>query len=536
MKPGTKRRVKLLITSNQQKDKKNQSGLVLLVLVIVIFLATSTYYFSTISMVEIRVNKIEKTQVILKRAKQALLDYALVNWHLTGEAGKIGKLPCPDYHINGVDGEQDGNCGKAYANAIGYFPWRTLGIDITKDSSGSCLLYAVSPAYKTSPFAALNPDSYGQFRIVDNTGATLQGVLPEDRPVVVIIAPESPLTGQTRENNPPAVCGSYYSDDIPDLVSDLIAVYLDNDGTTNNAAIDPQTNNVIENFVAKYAGSEESNNPLNDRLITISHREFWLALQDSITDTTFNNKMKDLTEALAMCLAKYAEYNNDFFGVIYKKSLPWPAALDLNNSEYRNSFSYDDNADGTKGHAGRLPYQVRNSNATIGNDLTEPVPGPYAGFMEYSLCNDLNVGGTTIDLTDKNGEYWNLWSNWKEYFFYALSKSFNPDNSGEDCAAGCIQLSGDRAGIVFFSGLRQTVGGVGQQRYSPPLDAAQALDGANDKDEVFNYLENDNAADFPDDTGVLPAGDGSRTFEPVAVTSNDIMYCINTDLSVVECL
>ncbi len=237
MKPGIKKRVRLLIISNQQKGKKKQNGLALLVMVIVIFLAMSTYYFSSVSLVEVQVDKIEKTQAVLKRAKQALLDYALVNWHMAGEAGKIGKLPCPDYYISGLadekEGEQDSNCGNAYANGIGYFPWRTLGIDITKDSSGSCLLYAVSPAYKTSPAAALNPDSYGQFIIVDNTGATLQGLLPEDRPVAVIIAPESTLPGQARESNPSTVCGSYYSNDI----SALIAAYLDNDGTTNNAAM-----------------------------------------------------------------------------------------------------------------------------------------------------------------------------------------------------------------------------------------------------------------------------------------------------------
>jgi hypothetical protein len=495
-------------------------------MVIVIFLAMSSYYFSSVSLVEVQVDKIEKTQAVLKRAKQALLDYALVNWHMAGEAGKIGKLPCPDYKISGLplEGEQDSSCGNAYANGIGYFPWRTLGIEITKDSSGSCLLYAVSPGYKTSPAAALNPDSYGQFIIVDNTGATIQGGLPEDRPVAVIIAPESSLPGQVRENNPPVVCGSYYSDDI----SALTAAYLDNDGTTNNAATDPATENVIEKFVQQSAGSEEGNNPLNDRLITITHREFWRLLQDSITDTTFNSKMRNLTEALARCLAEYAQDNN---GAVGKKLLPWPAPMNLNGNEYRNSYSYDDSLDSSTGHAGRLPYQVLNSNSTIGNSLTEAAP-PYAGFFEYGFCSSLPVSdGSTIDLTDKNGEYWNLWTNWKEYFFYALSKSYDPENTGVDCMAGCIQLSGDNAGIVFFSGEKITdpVSLYVQQRFSPPLDAGLAADAVDDKDDVKNYLENNNAADFPDLTG-------SAVYEKAGAMSNDIMYCIKTDMNVSECL
>jgi hypothetical protein len=511
--------VKLLIAISQQTGKKKQGGMALLILVIVLSLTISAFYFSSISIVELQVDQVEKTQIALKRAKQALMDYALVNWRLAGEGGKIGKLPCPDYKDTLLDGEQDGNCGNAYANGIGYFPWRTLGIDITKDSSGSCLLYAVSPAYKTSPAAALNPDSYGQFRIVDKTGATLQGGSPEERLVAVIIAPESTLTGQKRVNDSADICGFYYSNNI----SDLIEAYLDNDGSTNNAAIDPSTNNVIENFVAKYTGSEEGNNPLNDRLITISHREFWDAMQDTITGPSFNASMRNLTEALALCLAEYAKDNDSTVG---KKSLPWPAAIDLNGNEYRNNYSYDDNIDDSSGHAGRLPYQVLNSNATIGNSLTE-VAAPYAGFFEYGFCSSLPVSdGSTIDLTDKNGEYWNLWSNWKEYFFYALSKSYNPDNTGVDCTAGCIQLSGNNAGIVFYSGPKQGV----QQRYAPPLDGALAIDNEDDKDDIANYIENSNDAVFPD-------ANGDKSYSPVdASTSNDIMFCIKTDMSVVECL
>ncbi|MCK4674911.1 MAG: hypothetical protein KAT61_03280 [Gammaproteobacteria bacterium] len=522
-----------MIIGNQQAGKKQQHGLALLVLVIMLALTFTAYYFSSISVIEIQADNIQNSRKNLRHAKQALIGYALSNWRTANGAGKLGKLPCPDYKSTLEDGEQDGNCGNAYANGIGYLPWRTLGIDVPKDSSGSCLLYAVSPAYKTSPAAALNPESYGQLKTVDSAGNPQQGTIPDERLVAVIIAPGNVLPGQTRLNDPNIKCGSYYSNDIVDLVN----AYMDDDGITDNTDIVSSPDNTIDEFVHKYSESETLATILNDRLITISYDEIWVPLlKDLERDNFFDTKMRNLTEALAKCLAEYATYNDTTKG---KKSLPWPAALDLN--EYRNSYSYDDNADDTKGHAGRLPYQVLNSNATIGNDLTEP-SAPYAGFMEYSLCNNLNVGGTTIDLTDKDGEYWNLWSNWKEYFFYVLSKSYNPDNSGVDCAAGCIQLSVDRAGIVFFSGLKQTVGGVDQQRYSPPLDVAQALDGANDKDEVFNYLENNNAADFPDDAGILPAGDGGlafepgRTFEAVGGTSKDIMYCINTDLSVVECL
>ena len=92
-------------------------------------------------------------------------------------------------------------------------------------------MYAVSPAYKNSPESALSPDSFGQFRLVDNLGATLQGLLPEDRPVAIVIAPGSTLPGQVRVSNVGTFCGSYYGDDI----AVLIAAYLDNNGVTDIA-------------------------------------------------------------------------------------------------------------------------------------------------------------------------------------------------------------------------------------------------------------------------------------------------------------
>lgn len=529
MKSGTRQQVKLLITISKQTEKK-QRGVVLLVMLIVLAFSFTAYYFSSISIIEVKADKIQNTRLELKRAKQALIGYALSHWRTTEGAGKIGKLPCPDHNTASADGVQSPNCGTAYGNGIGFLPWRTLEIGLPVDSSGSCLLYAVSPAYKTAPEAALNPESYGQLRTVDFMGGSLQGAEPEDRLVAVIIAPESELSGQTRLKESSVKCGSYYSNDIGDLVT----AFLDDDGNTNNADIASSVDDGIDEFVSKYNESEALGSVLNDRLITISYSEIWSRLLITLeTENFFDIKMRTLTKALAMCLAEYANYN---YVTEAKRSLPWPAVLDLNDNEYRNSYSYDDNDDDTKGHAGRLPYQVRNSNEDIGNNLTQP-PTPYAGFMEYEICKDLNVDGTgtnNINLTDKAGEYWNLWSNWKEYFFYALSKSYNPDNTGEDdCAAGCVKINGERAGIVFFSGLVDE--DLAQQRYGPPLDGGKAVDG-NDKDEVSNYLENGNTINFPDDSGVLAADDGNGAFNAVVAPSNDIMFCINEDLTVDACI
>jgi type II secretory pathway pseudopilin PulG len=368
-----------------------QDGFVLIVLVIVILLAISSYYFSTISLVEVQTNRIEKTQVVLKRAKKALLGYALTNWQVEGSAGEIGRLPCPDYLPDSTDGEQDGTCGGDYTNAIGYLPWKTLGLEVTRDNSGSCLLYAVSPAYKNSPIAALNPDSFGQFQIVDSAGAIIQGVSPEDRPVALIIAPGAALPNQTRVNNPLIPCGSYYAD-----LPTLLAAYLDNDGNTNNAAVDTAVDNVMDRLVSKYANSDQGNNPVNDQIMTITYSEFWginanqsaNTLLSAIKAPGFSNRMNDLTEAVALCFAAYGDENDEH--------LPMPAALDLNGGEYRKSVDYDDSVNFNAGFAGRLPYDIRNANAVLD-------PGINDHIFKNAFCNNLVTTNETVNFTDALG-------------------------------------------------------------------------------------------------------------------------------------
>ncbi len=492
--------------------KKKQDGIALLVLVIAIALTLSTYYFSSISVVEIEINNQKKTQIVLNKAKQALLDYAVAHWGSAAERGKLGKLPCPDYKDDAlVEGVQDSSCGNAYANAIGYLPWRTLGMDIPKDGAGNCLIYAVSPAYKTTPPAALNPDSYGQLHTVDAAGNIIQGANPEDRLVAIIIAPGNALPGQVRNNDPDTICGADYSN---------IAAYLDSDTNTNNAAINTGVDYNIDEFVHRYPGSEQAASPLNDRLITISYEEFWAALESTITSPAFDARMENLTEALARCFAAYGSDNDDH--------LPMPAPLDL--AEYRNSFDYDSSGVFTAGFAGRLPYDISLANAELlpnANIISNEV------FKNTAYCDaiELITTGTADNINFSNdsggdsGEYYDLWSNWKDHFFYAVSKAHNPDEDPvKSCSGNCVRVTGsvvnkEYAAIVFFSGHKRSV--PTQRRYSPPFDV-------DDKALVVNYLEEGRDANFTDD-------DGNKLYAPVTGASNDIMFCINTDMSVENC-
>jgi len=136
--PGIKKQARSLMSIKQQSGKKKQGGLVLLVLVIVIALSFISYYLSDLSIIEVRVEQINKTQVALKKAKQALIDFALVDVDIdAARSGKFGFLPCPDYNLSTVtEGVQDGNCGPKDTNIVGWLPNITLGLPRLRDSTG----------------------------------------------------------------------------------------------------------------------------------------------------------------------------------------------------------------------------------------------------------------------------------------------------------------------------------------------------------------------------------------------------------------
>lgn len=476
-----------------------QSGIALLSLVIVLVLAITAYYFSSISLNEARVKEEEKISQVLKRAKQALIDYAVINWRTVGNGGKLAKLPCPDSTVSINEGAQANNCGSAYANAIGLFPWRTVGVDVPKEAGGACIIYIVSPAYKSNPAAALNPDSFGQLQIVDRNGVIIQGNTPENRPVAVLIAPGPTLPGQTRTYDSNSICGND---------ADNYTAYLDDDGTTDNSAIDDSIENVIDTFVNRYPGSDQGINPLNDRLLTLTHNELWSAMQSTVESAEFTDLMTDLTEAMALCVAEFGKNNGNH--------LPMPAALDLNGGEYRQDAAYTDSSDFTAGFSGRFPYDISNAKARLaGSDENRLFDNAYCdGLITSTLAQNVNF---TDDAGGDNGAYYDLWRNWKDHFFYAISKDFNPDITTPACASDCIELpaGNQRAGAVFFSGLK--TGGI--TRYQPPFDP-------DEKAIPSNYLEDGNDAFFPDNAG-------DQIYN--SSTGNDIIFCIETNMSVEAC-
>jgi len=476
-----------------------QDGVALLIFVIFLVLGAMAYFMSGLSVEEFKQHQIESTAKSLQRAKQAVIAYAATYGDIDSDSdglpdfpGAYGFLPCPDYNAGLSEGlEDNGNCGARGVSKVGFFPWKTLDLPVLKDDSGTCLLYAVTGEYKNDESATpnktlmLNEDSNGMFQIINDTGVTVQGATAENRIVAIIFAPGKVLSGQNRSFLAGSICGQEYTQ---------LGDYLDAGGGADNSDVSA-TADTIDQFIHATAESiaDTNPNPYNDRFVVITREEVWSAI---VNRTDLNQKMTDMTEALAMCLASYAASNGN-------NRLPWPVAAAL--ADYRDNNNYDDNADGTPGYAGRYPFNISNSNTVI--------PGPHSSselFIEAG-CNAITVSsGVIVDLQTAGSEYRTLWENWKDHYFYAVSKDYAPDITPAACATNCITVQTiSRAAMVVFSGFRQP----GETRNEP---LAADID---TKSDVTQYIENANAVIFPD-----LSGNGNYT----TTTSNDIMFCLTT--------
>lgn len=491
------------------KTPKRQQGLAFLVLVIIIALAFTAYMFSDLSVSQIKVDRDKNTQLNLKKAKQAVINYA-VTYADRAIDNDYGILPNPETFFNGNDGNMAGAAGARNTNVVEWLPWRSLDLPNLKDDSGTCLFYAVSGTYKLGALAdMINEDSIGMFRVINSAGTVVQGGSADSQVVALVIAPGAPLQGQAR--NPTVVnssCGRDYGN---------VSAYLEGNGvydnSTTSAAID-----TIDDFIHATETSSTEATPYNDKFLTITREEIWNVI---VSRDDFKQKMENLTQGLAMCLAEYANMTDNT-----GRRLPWPVITDLGvTTNYRTNSNYDDDNSATQGYSGRFPFNIGDSNDAINaTALTEDE------ILEINgLCNALDLGGgVIIDLKTSTSEYRKLWNNWKDHFFYVLSKEYEPDNAGAGKCTGmapCIQVNGAKyAAAVIFSGNR--LPGVTR----------------NDKEVVADYLEDGKATEF-DNEAINQTGDRNYLYtDPQTDTENDVMYCIEDknnptdDLTVIECL
>lgn len=516
---------------------KHQQGLALLVLVIILVFAFTAYLFSGLSITQIRMEQAKNTLTTLKKAKQAVINYAATSRERS-TSGDYGLLPCPETFFNGKDGNMTGYCGGPNTNAVEWLPWRSLDLPTLKDESGTCLFYAVSGTYKLggSQSDMINEDSLGMFQLVDSAGNILEGLNLEDQIVALVIAPGEPLPGQVR--NPLFVTSSCGRDYVNQ------AAYLEGNGAINNSTVSALVD-TVDQFIHATETSATESPAYNDKFLTISRDEIWDAI---VRRDDFKQKMENLTQGLAMCLAEYANMTAN------TRRLPWPVITDfgVKRTDYRENDNYVDDDGASEGYSGRFPFNVANSNDAIWPAATIPAgvvanlfeiidpasipappPPPPAPPPPPQLCGNLILtsgpdAGTAIDLYSAASTYRKLWNNWKDHFFYVLSKKYEPASTAATrcpAVASCIRVNGMKyAAAVIFSGSR--LPGVSR----------------NDKEVVADYLESSKAIEFANEA-TSKAGDRNYLYtNPQTDTVNDVMYCIedkvNTsdDLTVVECL
>ncbi len=446
------------MSMNTPELKYGQRGLALLIFAILISLVSITVYFNSLSVTDLKNEQKKSSGKLMGNAKKALLAYAIT--YSDTHAGEYGFLPCPDINDEGAidEGGSHSYCGSTGKNAIGLFPWASLETGLMRVGTGNCLWYVVSGDYKSSPKQKmLNEDTNGTFRLYrqyDENGdgnpdeVLIAGSQPQDRPVALIIDPGRPLGAQSREFINGSVCGLDYD----------ATHFMEGNGNIDNSVL-TNVADTIDDFIHAEVDSDQLIPPFNDRIVYITRNELW---QSVLARTDFAGKMQNLTKALAMCIAAYG--NN-----AVNRRLPRPASVDFGADDYRVDDDYDDTT--AVSYVGRYPHTVDDSDTDLGTYINPAPPPPElpnapvtenSALFDKGFCDALDVGGgVTVNLnTGSDSEYYNLWKNWKDHFFYVVSAYYAPTSAGIGAApnctgSNCITVGGTKyAAAIIYSNSR----------------------------------------------------------------------------------
>jgi len=470
-----------------------------------------------------------KTYAALAQAKAALIAYA-VTYKDTHDNPPFsytvpGYLPCPDLGSSISEGVAAANCTTSpsstwLVSVMGRLPWKTLGLDALKDSSGECLWYAVSGTYKNNPNGLtstnttttsnmMNWDTNGLFDVKDADGTSfVTGSTADTNAVAVIFAPGSalkPAGASAVQNRAKAAgtttCGGNYT----------AANYLEGfDANSNNVIDSGEINNSVLSGIANgqdtfIAGS--SSNTFNDKLVYITRADIWNAIKQR---SDFNYYLRALTRRAAECTALYGTRNSNSDDW----RLPWASAVALPTvPTYAVNASYDDTTNLT---SGRLSFKVQTSDGITINDLPSNI-SDYGTTGAYIFTS-----GNPYCSYSRDQKIW--YDNWKDQLFYAVGTYFRPGANWwqawwSGCSAsGCLTINGSAnyAAVVIFAGDKLTNATTGQ--------VTQPRNTAADKGTPSNYLEGTNAASISANTGL-------GTYQTSGTGFNDIVYAVAGDLS-----
>jgi hypothetical protein len=214
---------------------------------------------------------------------------------------------------------------------------------------------------------------------------------------------------------------------------------------------------------------------------------------------------------MASCLADYGN-NNALVAGAKNFSLPWAADLALaapdfgNNTKYRNIKSLS---------MGRLPYDVAVSSKAS-NNLKITSSG------NLMTNNGLQCPYYKATPTNELERLYPWWTNWKDHFFYAVAKAYQPSALATASGGDTLQINqkNNFAAVVMFAGkslegvARASATATNLERGNPAL-----------------YLEGRNASN-------LLNGNLDYQNETTNTTFNDILFCLSdnrTQLTVAPC-
>ena len=169
---------------NPPRNSQRQRGAAILIMTLILMLGLITLFTFRMDRKAPELEADRKTAMALAQAKEALLGRAASN-------DDPGTLSCPDIDNDGdADTEPSGECKLVggVPQYSGRFPWKTLGLGDVFDGSGARLWYVVSANFRDMGIS-LTTLTPGTISVNGGAPATI---------VAVIIAPGSPVVGQSR--------------------------------------------------------------------------------------------------------------------------------------------------------------------------------------------------------------------------------------------------------------------------------------------------------------------------------------------------
>lgn len=215
---------------------RRQGGVALVVFLIVVVLAGISLFMGSISPMQLQMSRDLDQELMLKRAKQALLDIALDYPSYSAAVRGPGYLICPDT-------DNDGEADPPPCGTVGRLPYASMGTGEFRDAANEVPWYAVATNFDFSLVGGqykINSTTRGQLTLQDSTGLFISSGTAWNAIAAVIIAPGAPLVredgfvqervvGASDLNDPRNYLDNTAAEDNTDFVSDTLNGFVEGD-------------------------------------------------------------------------------------------------------------------------------------------------------------------------------------------------------------------------------------------------------------------------------------------------------------------